>query len=76
MSMVITLHLRIIETTLAPMKIGRPKSKPSDAKSMYIRARVTKAERAEIAKRAKAAKSAKSAKTESEWIRQRLLGNE
>lgn len=39
---------------------------------MYVRIRVTRAERAEIMRRGKDAK----AKTESAWIRQRLLGDE
>ena len=39
---------------------------------MNVRIRVTRAERAEIMRRAKAAK----AKTESEWIRERLLGDQ
>jgi hypothetical protein len=52
--------------------MGRPKIPKDKAKSMFVRVRVSKAERAEIARRAKAAK----AKTESEWIRDRLLGDE
>jgi hypothetical protein len=52
--------------------MGRPKTPKDKAKSMFIRVRVTKSERAEIMRRAKAAKT----KTESEWIRQRLLGDE
>jgi hypothetical protein len=52
--------------------MGRPKTPKDKAKSMFIRVRVTKSERLEIMRRAKAAKT----KTESEWIRQRLLGDE
>jgi hypothetical protein len=52
--------------------MGRPKTPKDKAKSMFIRVRVTKSERAEIMRRAKAAK----AKTESDWIRQRLLGDD
>ena len=51
---------------------GRPKKPTAEVKVTYVRIRVTRAERAEIMRRSKAAK----AKTESEWIRDRLLGNE
>lgn len=57
--------------TLTRMK-GRPKKPKEDVKTTYVRIRVTKAERLEIMRRWKAAK----AKTESEWIRDRLLGDE
>jgi len=52
--------------------MARPHKKPSEAKSAYIRFRVTKAERAAILRRSKAAK----AKNESEWIRKLLLGED
>lgn len=52
--------------------MGRPKTPPAKYKGMYVRVRVTQAERAEIARRAKKAK----AKNESVWIRQRLLGDD
>jgi len=51
---------------------GRPKKPKAEVKTTYVRIRVTKAEREEIMRRWKAAK----AKTESEWIRDRLLGDE
>lgn len=51
---------------------GRPPKPKAEVKTTYVRIRVTKAEREEIARRTKAAK----AKTESEWIRDRLLGEE
>jgi len=51
---------------------GRPKKPKQEVKTMTVRIRVTRAERAEIMRRAKAAK----AKTETEWIRDRLLGDE
>jgi hypothetical protein len=51
---------------------GRPKKPKAEVKSTYVRIRVTNAERLEIVRRWQAAK----AKTESEWIRQRLLGDE
>ena len=54
------------------MKTGRPKSKPADAKSCYVRVRVTKAERAKILRNSKASDE----KTESAWIRKRLLGDD
>jgi len=50
--------------------MGRPKTPPDKAKSMYVRVRVTKEERATIMRRAKLAK----ARNESTWIRERLLG--
>lgn len=49
---------------------GRPKKPPDEARSTYVRIRVTPAERAEIRQRGKASK------TETAWIRQRLLGAE
>ena len=57
--------------TLTGMK-GRPKKPKAEVKSTYVRIRVTNAEREEILRRWQATK----AKTESEWIRQRLLGDE
>lgn len=51
--------------------MGRPKSKPEDAKSTYVRVRVTKAERAAIKRRWKKAGD----KKESIWIRKLLLGD-
>lgn len=52
--------------------MGRPKLKPDQAKGMYVRVRVTKAERTRIRKRWKAA----GAKNESTWIRDQLLGDQ
>jgi hypothetical protein len=57
--------------TLKGMK-GRPKKPKAEVKSTYVRIRVTNAERLEIVRRWQATK----AKTESEWIRDRLLGDE
>jgi hypothetical protein len=51
---------------------GRPKKPKEEVKTTYVRIRVTKAERAEIIRRWSATKL----KSESEWIRQRLLGDE
>jgi hypothetical protein len=51
---------------------GRPKKPKAEVKSTYVRIRVTNAERLEIVRRWQATK----AKTESEWIRDRLLGDE
>ena len=57
--------------TLTGMK-GRPRKPKAEVKTTYVRIRVTKAEREEIMRRWKAAEL----KSESEWIRQRLLGEE
>ena len=66
-----SLLVRIVVDTLPSMS-GRPKNKPGELKDTHVRIRVTKSERAEITRRAKAAK----AKSESEWIRERLLGDD
>lgn len=52
--------------------MGRPELSPDEAKSEYVRVRVTKAQRKEIKRRAKAAK----AKTTSAWIIGLLLGGD
>lgn len=52
--------------------MGRPQLKKSERKTLYLRVRVTVAERLEITRRTKKA----GAKSESAWIRQRLLGDE
>ena len=57
--------------TLTAMR-GRPKKPKEEVKTTYVRIRVTKAERAEIMRRWIATKL----KSESEWIRQRLLGDD
>lgn len=62
----------IIDTTLTGMRTGRPPKQTSDIKSSYVRIRVTLSERAEIKRRAKAAK----AETVSDWMRERLLGDQ
>ena len=54
------------------MRTGRPPKPESEVKETYVRFRVTHAERAEIARRAKAAK----AETVSDWMRERLLGDQ
>lgn len=52
--------------------VGRPKQKPEKYRGVYVRIRVTKAERAEILRRSREAQ----AKNESVWIRERLLGDQ
>jgi hypothetical protein len=52
--------------------MGRPKLKKDEAKSTYVRVRVTKAERLAIKRRWKASGH----KKESIWIRKLLLGDE
>ncbi len=52
--------------------MSRPPLKPDDRKTIYVRVRVTKAERKRIKTRATAA----GAKRESEWIREQLLGGQ
>jgi hypothetical protein len=64
------LLVKVFATTLNFM--GRPRTPPAKAKSMYVRFRVTQSERAELLRRVKAAK----AKNESVWIRKRLLGED
>lgn len=49
---------------------GRPPKTKDEAMSMYIRIRITPADRAAIMRRWKKAK----ARNESAWIRERLLG--
>lgn len=65
------LQWKVLATTLIST-MGRPKSKPDQAKSQYIRFRVTKAERAKIMRKWKSA----NAKNEASWIRNLLLGDE
>jgi hypothetical protein len=50
--------------------MSRPPLKPADRKTIYVRVRVTSAERAKIKARARNA----GAKKESTWIREQLLG--
>ena len=52
--------------------MGRPKLKPNESKSKYVRIRVTAAERKAIMSRWKKA----GAKNESVWILHRLLGDD
>ena len=63
--------MKVFETTLI-RTMARPKLKPDQAKSGYVRVRVTKAERARIRKRWKAS----GVPVESVWIRQLLLGDD
>jgi hypothetical protein len=51
--------------------MGRPRKTKETSKSVYVRFRVTLAERKELIRRAKEA----NAKNESAWIRQQLLGD-
>jgi hypothetical protein len=52
--------------------MSRPPLKPVDRKTIYVRVRVTRAERDRIKARARKA----GAKKESKWIREQLLGEE
>lgn len=60
---------KVFKATLNCM--GRPRKTKETSKSVYVRFRVTLAERKELIRRAKEA----NAKNESAWIRQQLLGD-
>lgn len=54
------------------LTMARPRLKKDKVKACFVRIRVTEAERAKVRLRAKKS----GAKNETDWVRQRLLGDE